>query len=132
MTAERACRVCGCTDTHACPGGCWWVDADLCSACVGASGELPVSAAERLATEHGQHQVIVLCWDGQRTHVVTWGDTPETAAQAAEAGNRIKRFLGWPEDLCRAESAKVARMRARIAELEGRLQEGGSPCSSAT
>jgi hypothetical protein len=30
----RACRVCGCTDDRACPGGCWWVDDDLCSACL--------------------------------------------------------------------------------------------------
>lgn len=27
------CRSCGCTDTCACPGGCWWVEPDLCSAC---------------------------------------------------------------------------------------------------
>jgi hypothetical protein len=32
----RACRVCGCTDDRACPGGCWWAAEDLCSACVGA------------------------------------------------------------------------------------------------
>lgn len=31
----RACRACGCTDDRACPDGCSWVDADLCSACVG-------------------------------------------------------------------------------------------------
>jgi hypothetical protein len=31
--AQRACRVCGCTDDRACPGGCWWVEPDLCSAC---------------------------------------------------------------------------------------------------
>lgn len=30
----RRCRVCGCTDDHACLGGCWWVEADLCSACL--------------------------------------------------------------------------------------------------
>jgi hypothetical protein len=29
----RACRVCGCTDERACAGGCYWVEADLCSAC---------------------------------------------------------------------------------------------------
>ena len=34
-----ACRVCGCTDEEACPGGCVWVpdpwrNADLCSACL--------------------------------------------------------------------------------------------------
>lgn len=31
---ERSCRVCGCTDKRACPGGCAWVDQDLCSACL--------------------------------------------------------------------------------------------------
>ena len=29
----RSCRVCGCTDEHACEGGCTWVEEDLCSAC---------------------------------------------------------------------------------------------------
>jgi hypothetical protein len=33
------CRVCGCTDHDACPGGCWWVEdpegiGELCSACL--------------------------------------------------------------------------------------------------
>ncbi len=35
----RRCRVCGCTDDHACPGGCWWVSSDLCSACADAATE---------------------------------------------------------------------------------------------
>ena len=29
----RQCRVCGCTDDHACDGGCDWVETDLCSSC---------------------------------------------------------------------------------------------------
>ena len=32
---ERRCRVCGCTEDHACEGGCWCVEQDLCSACAG-------------------------------------------------------------------------------------------------
>lgn len=28
---ESACRICGCTKGHACPGGCAWVEPDLCS-----------------------------------------------------------------------------------------------------
>jgi hypothetical protein len=28
------CRVCGCTDDRACPGGCFWVEPDLCSSCM--------------------------------------------------------------------------------------------------
>jgi protein gp37 len=30
----QACRVCGCTWNNACPGGCYWAEPDLCSACV--------------------------------------------------------------------------------------------------
>jgi hypothetical protein len=30
---DRVCRECGCCDVIACPDGCWWVQADLCSAC---------------------------------------------------------------------------------------------------
>jgi len=31
---EQKCRVCGCTWEKACPGGCYWVEYDLCSKCV--------------------------------------------------------------------------------------------------
>jgi len=30
---EGKCRICGCTDNHACPEGCFWVEDDLCSEC---------------------------------------------------------------------------------------------------
>jgi hypothetical protein len=30
---RRSCRVCGCTNQRGCPGGCYWVDKDLCSSC---------------------------------------------------------------------------------------------------
>ncbi|MGB3749410.1 MAG: hypothetical protein WA961_14520 [Rhodanobacter sp.] len=119
---ERTCRACGCTDLHACPGGCYWVSLDLCSACAKtqtASGSrLPLSAAETVARDHDFLQVIVLAWDGQQTCVATYGTTAEQSAQAAEGGNRIKRALGWPESMCDAVSAQVQRLRDRIAELE--------------
>lgn len=34
MPVQR-CRVCGCTDDRACPGGCSWAEPGLCSQCVG-------------------------------------------------------------------------------------------------
>jgi hypothetical protein len=39
MSDEPRCRVCGCTDDEACPGGCSWVPdpellGDLCSVCL--------------------------------------------------------------------------------------------------
>lgn len=36
MMKERVCRYCGCSDDRACPGGCWWVAEDVCSACASA------------------------------------------------------------------------------------------------
>jgi len=31
--SEQKCRVCGCDWFHACLGGCYWVEDDLCSSC---------------------------------------------------------------------------------------------------
>lgn len=46
-SSSPACRVCGCTDDRACPGGCYWVEADLCSVCV----EDPIDRARRISAE---------------------------------------------------------------------------------
>jgi hypothetical protein len=45
----RTCRVCGCTDEAACPGGCAWVpgEPDLCTACLPNHGH----AASRALTD---------------------------------------------------------------------------------
>lgn len=34
VAGARACRACGCTERYACPGGCSWIESDLCSVCV--------------------------------------------------------------------------------------------------
>lgn len=52
---DPRCRLCGCTDYEACPGGCSWVEDDLCSACVETERLLDASpdmlrALERIAS----------------------------------------------------------------------------------
>lgn len=37
-TEEQSCRICGCTWFNACPGGCYWVQEDLCSECIKYAG----------------------------------------------------------------------------------------------
>ena len=32
-TNTRECKYCGCTWNNACPGGCFWVNDELCSSC---------------------------------------------------------------------------------------------------
>jgi hypothetical protein len=78
---------------------------------------IPIAAARRFAQEHNLRQVIVLAWDGELTHVVTYGKTLEDCDQAAAGGNKLKAALGWPESL-RAEPSRVRKLLARIAELE--------------
>ena len=46
-TLVRTCRVCQCTDDRACPGGCAWAEADLCTACVP-----PMDHCDRSTPQH--------------------------------------------------------------------------------
>lgn len=32
---ETRCRICGCSDSKPCPGGCYWIEPDLCNKCEG-------------------------------------------------------------------------------------------------
>lgn len=67
---------------------------------------LPIKAARDVAKGYGLSQVILAAWDGERTHIVTYGTTVEQCAQAAMGGNKIKDALGWPKDL-HAEPSRV-------------------------
>ena len=37
IAGEPTCRECGCSESIACPEGCWWVEADFCSTCAAAA-----------------------------------------------------------------------------------------------
>lgn len=82
--------------------------------------KIPITAAKTVANEYACRQVILMAWDGERTHCVTYGKTVEDCDQAAQGGNRIKAALGWPESLM-AEPSRVKKLKARIAELEAAL-----------
>jgi hypothetical protein len=50
------CWQCGCTDDHACEGGCYWIEPDLCSACAKTDGvpdPLPEWRVRQLLIEQG-------------------------------------------------------------------------------
>jgi hypothetical protein len=82
---------------------------------------IPVSAAKRFGEEQGCRQVIVFAWDGERTHCVTWGKSVEDCAQAADGGNKLKTFMGWPDSLL-AEPTRVKKLLARISDLEAQVR----------
>lgn len=66
MTVERTCRVCGCTDLRACPGGCAWAGPDLCTNCTDVQPVPPTSWGTPL---------VALCSDGTPVHDFQGQDT---------------------------------------------------------
>ena len=84
------------------------------------SKSLPIARAKEIADKHPElKQVIVVAWDGSNTHVVTWGNDVHQCDMAAQGGNFVKKALGWPNELCNAESQSVLKLKNRIKELGG-------------
>lgn len=81
---------------------------------------IPVSAARKIAQEHVCRQVILLAWDGQSTHIVTYGVTADDCAQAAAGGNMLKERWGWPE--CNDQPSRVKVLENQVRELTEQLQ----------
>jgi hypothetical protein len=75
---------------------------------------IPVSAAKDVARKHNCRQVIVLAWDGELTHIVTYGQSVEDCAQAATGGNLLKEKWGWPE--CNDQPSRVLRLKQLLDE----------------
>lgn len=55
---------------------------------------VPISAARRVADLHDLKQVIIVAWDGERTHIVTYGQNKKECDMAAQGGQRIAQCLG--------------------------------------
>lgn len=84
---------------------------------------IPIKAARDVGREHGLQQVILVAWDGELTHVVTWGKTVEDCSQAADGGNRVKTALGWPESLCQDQPSRVRKLQERVKQLEEEVRQ---------
>lgn len=85
---------------------------------------IPVSKIAELGKSLGLEQAILVAWDGELTHVVTWGVDQEACAQAAIGGNKIKKeVLNWPEKHCHTESPIVKTLKKKIQELEDQLRK---------
>jgi hypothetical protein len=79
---------------------------------------IPITEAKRLAETYSQSQVIIVTWDkiNNRQHVVTYGKSITDCEQAALGGNFVKKALGWPDEHCHAEPARVRRIKSGARE----------------
>lgn len=75
-TKKRKCRLCGCTDDKACKSGCYWVEPNLCSACV---KKMPVITME-------MKKIIVVGKDRTATYIL------KIKAPKYLAENAIEKF----------------------------------------
>jgi len=82
---------------------------------------IPVSSLKKFAKEQKLTMAILLAWDGQLTHVVTWGQSLEECAKAADAGNSLKTAIGWPDSL-HAQPSRVRKLQERIKKLEDEIK----------
>lgn len=84
---------------------------------------IPVLAAKDVANAYDCRQVIIVAWDGTKTHIVTYGQNLEECDQAAQGGDRIARALGWPDQLDKAVPSRVKALMKRVKELEAEIRE---------
>lgn len=73
--------------------------------------KIPIIRAKEIADKYNQSQVIIVTFSKETglTTVVTYGKTLEDCDQAAIGGNFVKKALGWPDDKCHAQPARVKR-----------------------
>lgn len=80
---------------------------------------LPIQDAKEIAHRRGLRQVILLAWDGQRSHVVTYGKSLEDCDQAAQGGERMKKLMGWPN--WEAQPSRVKKLSSQVKQLRAAL-----------
>jgi len=85
---------------------------------------ISIKAAKQLAKDLGLNQVILLAWDGELTHIVTYGESAEDCDQAAQGGDRIKSALGWT-DVPKAYPSRVKALMKKNKALTERLKKQG-------
>ena len=68
---------------------------------------LPIKAARDVGKKYKLSQVIIIARGLTLDHVVTWGKTQDDCARAAEGGNSLKRYMGWPESKCHAKPRRL-------------------------
>lgn len=85
------------------------------------SKRIPIKSVQSLAEQLNCRQAILLAWDGELTHVVTYGRTREDCSQAADGGNMLKEKWGWPE--CNDQPSRVKQLQTEIHKLNRQIFE---------
>jgi hypothetical protein len=66
---------------------------------------IPISTARYLSQKFEYPEIVIFAYNPKtgRQHVTTYGKTKAQCLDAAQAGNYLKKALGWPEEECNAQ-----------------------------
>lgn len=82
---------------------------------------IPIKVAKELAAQQDLRQVVILAWDGEKSHVVTYGRNVDESDRAARTGEQLRELLSWPESATKGPS-RVEALRRQISDLEAEVQ----------
>lgn len=73
---NQKCRICDCTEDQACPGGCSWVEEDLCDNCVEAAAlenEMKTDDYGEIINHPNTYRCIALTLKEKGSIIIGWG-----------------------------------------------------------
>jgi len=83
---------------------------------------IAIKDVKAIADKVGLTHVVVYGYDGCNEWVCTYGKTIKQCAEAAKAGNFIKKALGWKQHLD-AEPSRVKALKEENKKLKQRIKE---------
>jgi hypothetical protein len=90
---------------------------------------IPVSSLADLAKSQKLTHAVLLGFDqsDNRNYFVTWGATVEACSQAADMGNKLAEFMGFPDLQLEPARVKVLLKENKALKAELELLKGKAP-----
>ena len=69
---------------------------------------LPISLAKQISKEREFSEIIIIGYNAETGMkvVTTYGRTTDDSIDAARTGNKIKKMLGFPDEMCHSKPYK--------------------------
>lgn len=66
---------------------------------------ITIADAKQVSEKSGYPEIVIFGYDPEtgEQHITTFGKTKKQCLDAAQAGNSLKKFLGWPKADCDAK-----------------------------
>ena len=66
-----------------------------------------------------------MIYDGDSTHVVSWGDTQHNCDRAAQLSEHLKKAMGWPEKLWSTMPSRIIKLHRLVGDVVREAEQAG-------